>query len=331
MPTWQCNASCSNCGTLSHPKNKVALEPALITYAIDQAKRDNIAVVVFTGGEATLKPSVLLDAIRQATELGISTRLVTNAWWAKSNYAATKMLAQLKSAGLKEINFSTGDEHAKFIPVSCVANAIVASVEHGFHAYVMVELVATASITKESVVHELEKLNFHSDDKSVSFIESPWTPLDPSAIGNYADGVCANKSNLPQRTGCDSIYSTPTLQADGTLAICCGIGMQKVKDLQLGQLAQDGTSLGELCESAELDIVKLLIKHFGPEKTLAMTSDFREDIVWEDMYAHKCQACIRIFSDSNVLNEIRSRESYFMAKLAASMGIERILEAAFDE
>lgn len=330
MPTWQCNASCADCGTYSHPKNKKSLEPDTVFFAIDKARQENFEIVVFTGGEATLKLPDLLKYIAHATGLGLPTRLVTNAWWAKSEGMARKTLASLKAAGLKEINFSTGDEHARFVSLDCIARAVLGSIAIGLHPYVMVEMRRAAGVTKESVLSVICAMDPSWSNADATFIESPWTPLNPAVMGDYVDNQRANKSNLAARGGCDSLFSTPTLQADGSMAICCGIGMQQLETLRMGYFDMRDISFSEICASAELDLVKLMVKHFGPEQTIAMASEFNSKIVWEDLYAHKCQACIRLFSDKEILSEIRSREDHFLTHLAASMATERVLEQSLD-
>jgi organic radical activating enzyme len=324
MPTWQCNASCANCGTYSHPKNKNHLKSEDVFSAIKKAKEDDIQIVVFTGGEATLKLPDLLRYIEYSTSLGIATRLVSNCWWAKTISLADKTLSQLKIAGLHEINFSTGDEHTKFVSLNTVANAVIKSVEYGFHPYVMIELTEGARVTKEHLTQALEIKNFSKHDH-LTFIESPWTPVDPFTTEKYDKKLYANKSNSANRGGCDSLFTTPTLQANGALAACCGIGMQQIDSLHMGSYHPEMPSFNTQCAKAEQDIFKLLVKHFGPEHTIAMAAEFNGSILWENMYAHKCQACIRLFSDEAIKNEILSREDYFWSKLASSLAVDRLV------
>jgi hypothetical protein len=67
---------------------------------------------------------------------------VTNAHWAHSLDAARDRLDKLIAAGLHEINYSTGDEHVRFVPLEHVAIACVAAAERAFRVHVMVELKA---------------------------------------------------------------------------------------------------------------------------------------------------------------------------------------------
>ena len=43
----------------------------------------------------------------------------------------------------------------------------------------------------------------------------------------------------------------------------------------------------------------------GPERILEWASTHDPEIQWEDMYAHRCQACIRLYKDSRVKTVIQ--------------------------
>jgi len=327
MPTWQCTASCNDCGTYSNPYIKTRLENADIIAAIENAKTAGFTLVVFTGGEATLRWQDLVSGIVHANHLGISTRLVTNAWWATSDLLSYQKLMQLKEAGLDEINFSTGDEHARFVPIQNVFRASASSIELGFLPHVMIEVRTNAQITKTSIINSAEFCEILNDkaDK-VAFCESPWMPMDPSVEGDYPAGMKSNRENLGKRTGCDSIFGTLTLQANGIIGACCGLGMQKIPELQLGKFDRDSTSFAELALNAENDLIKLLIRQFGPEKLLSKVEAIEPSIKWEDMYAHKCQACVRVFSDKAVIDVISKNEDRFLTDLAVSVAMEKCLQ-----
>ena len=124
------------------------------------------------------------------------TRLVTNAHWAKNSKKALRTIKTLKEAGLDEINFSTGDEHAKFVPIQNVINAISASIFHHLKPAIMVEDRNGRTITKNKILRNPEIKKLLSKDKSnLTFMESPWMPLDPFKIEQYQKTVTANKEN----------------------------------------------------------------------------------------------------------------------------------------
>ncbi|MGG1153048.1 radical SAM protein [Bacillus wiedmannii] len=296
MPTYRCTAECENCGTMSSPREKARLQLPNILRAIDEAANAGYGTIVFTGGEATLVGADLLKAIEHAALLKLGTRLVTNAHWANSDRAAERKIRALVAAGLNEINYSTGDQHVRFVPLDNILRAISAAVTGGLRVSVMVETVAERTITKESITqHPAYQLLINSYPGVVDIHESPWMPLDPMQSQSYTEGMATNRNNLEGRGGCDSILSTTTLQADGRLGACCGLGMRLIPELQLGHISN--ITIGKADEVGKNDFLKRWIRIEGPEKILAWAAEHNPDIVWENIYAHRCQACIRLYQD----------------------------------
>jgi len=269
--------------------------------AIDQAAQRNYQVVVFTGGEPTLAGKNLLVAMQRAASHGLIVRVVTNAHWAVSDEHAGRRIASLMSAGLSEINFSTGDQHARFVLVENVIRATRAAVQVPLHAVaIMVETVRERRITKETVINHPDFKRILDDfpHAQVRVNESPWMPLSPSWIHGYPDGAAVNASNLSRRTGCDSVLATTTIEADGRMAACCGLGMRLIPELQIGHVSD--TRLEDADKLAESDFLKHWIRLEGPERILAWASTHDPDIEWENLYAHRCQACLRLYKDPKV-------------------------------
>lgn len=240
MLTFACPAECNGCGTLSNPRDHNNLSLDVVLRGIEQAKRLNFKNVVFTGGEATLRWDDLLAAIKFANDLGLPTRLVTNAHWAKSMDAASSALDQLLQAGLQEINFSTGDEHVRFVPFERVIFATIATVKRGLIAHVMVELRAIRQVSKERILeHPLIQQLSDSEQKLIRPLESPWISLDPHRIESYPDGVAITKSSLSSCPGCDNILRSYVMQADGRLGACCGFAMRIIPELSIGIVEGD--------------------------------------------------------------------------------------------
>jgi hypothetical protein len=306
MPTWQCTAACKSCGTLSSPKEDTWLDPQYVHAAIREASQLGYMVVVFTGGEPTLAGPGLLRAIEHATDLGMTTRVVTNAWWATKPADAQRRINCLKRAGLVEINFSTGDQHARFVPVENVLFASQAALRSGLRTVViMVETLRKRHITKDFLRdHPMwKKIQAEFPSSAIIVNESPWMPLSPSRTNTYAAGMTINRKNLRLRNGCTNILTTTTLQANGSLAACCGLGMRTIPELQLGNIRS--TTLSQAEDLASSDFLKRWIRIEGPEHILAWAAEKDPTIEWEDMYAHHCQACARIYQDPRVRTIIR--------------------------
>ncbi|WP_460972843.1 radical SAM protein [Prescottella soli] len=302
MPTFRCTAACQNCGTFSSPgPGHSSLEGHTVTRLIAQAADAGYRGVVFTGGEATLALDIVLSGVAQANSLGMGTRLVTNGWWAETEAGAYDILGRLRSAGLDELNLSTGDQHARFVPVSSVIRAAVTSLELGFRSLcVMIEVIEGSVIHKDDILEdgEFRMALDKNPAANVQVIESPWMPVRPDRRNFYPDGYLLNRNNVALKTGCSSCLTTTTVQADGRIAACCGIGMRAVPELQVGRV--ESTSLREADLTAADDFLKRWIRLEGPEKILAWAANIDPEIEWENMYAHKCQACLRLYKDDRV-------------------------------
>lgn len=307
MPTWRCNAACRNCGTLSSPHANAKLTPEKMLSAIEQAADLGYGVVAFTGGEPTLEMSTLLKGIQRSSERGMITRVVTNAHWAITDPDSLEVLHRLHGAGLNEINFSTGDQHVRFVPIENVLRAIRASAELNYIPAVNVELTAVRTVSKQTLLshpYMIETFRLYPDLKC-KIDESPWMPLRPSKRENYPPGVAIEQRNLGTTRGCDSILNTTTLQADGSLGSCCGLGMRLIPELQLGNI--EDITIEKALESANEDFLKRWMRLEGPWRILQWAAERDPEIEWEGQYAHRCQACLKIYKDDRIRKVLQER------------------------
>ncbi|SET01340.1 radical SAM protein [Stigmatella erecta] len=323
MPTFTCPAACKDCGTLSSPKDRTRLALSTILDAIHQAKELGFYNVVFTGGEATLRWDDLLAAIREADSLGFPTRIVTNAHWAHSREAAHEKIARLMDAGLSEINYSTGDEHVRFIPLERVVHATVAAAERHLPTHIMVELRAERRVTRELLLGQPAIAALAPELREcLRVIESPWMPLSPGETQRYPDHVAVTAANLPSRTGCDSVLQTYTLQSDGRIGSCCGLGLRVIPELNVATAQEGSAFLREAIEAAENDFLKLWIRYKGPEKILAWAAERDPSIQWEGRFGHHCQACQMLYRDPRIARVIREHYKEIVAEVVQSAWLD---------
>lgn len=305
MPTYTCTAECADCGTVSSPRDRTNLPLETLLAAIDQAREQGFYNVVFTGGEPTLRWRDLLAAIAHAKARGFPTRIVTNAYWATSLERAFEFIDALLEAGLDEINYSTGDEHTRFVPLERVVLATVAAARRRLRCHVMIELRAESRVVREDLLEHPDILALRPEERQlVSADESPWMPLDPMAVERYPEGAVVNGGNVGLRAGCDSVLQTYVLEADGRIGACCGLGMRIIPELNVAR-SEGEDFLGRAVEEAENDFLKLWLRYKGPEKILAWAAEKDPSIDWENRYAHRCQACLRLYKDPRVGRVLR--------------------------
>lgn len=304
MATYQCPARCDNCGTLSNPNEKLRLELNHILSIIAQAAEANYSVVVFSGGEPTLLGRDLFTASRYARSLHLVCRVVTNAHWAADRRSAEHWVKAFCDSGITELNVSTGDNHAKFIPLQNIFFAVTAALKARMRVAVMVEQHGKGTISRRSLesAEELKSIFAASPKQQLTILESPWMALSETASADQGPGVMATARNLAARSGCDSVLSVTTVQADGGIGACCGIGLRVIPELHVGNIRE--LTLKEADRIGAEDFLKRWLRVEGPEHILQWAETYDPQIQWEGMYAHRCQACIRLYADERVRQQI---------------------------
>lgn len=332
VTTDTCQARCAHCLMKSDPKRSERLSIATFKNVLTYFETHTLLkLVAFTGGESTLLGDELLEMIAYCTELGIATRLVTNAIWATSPEDARSLLRDLRSVGLSEINFSTDDFHQVWIPLENIKTAWDATKGLGFSSV----LVATCSgersrITPEYMVDYL--------GGSIAIVERLKEPSDlpprdadgtrymvsRSPIGRLGRGARLREDLLPpysdkiKRTvygGCSSTFNPPTLNPDGTLGLCCGISTEYNPVLSLG-LGADLISTGAYSLSKVQKIILNGIRILGPAQLLHIaTGD--PNIIEDRRFRSICEVCEYLTSNSEIVRSL-SIQADSIAKLTAT-------------
>lgn len=327
MLTHQCTASCKNCGTFSHPLNMEHLPLSVANHYINNIDMDEFKVVVFTGGEATLRFLDLVTLLKICNKKGLITRLVTNAHWANDKDSAVKIISTLSVAGLQEMNFSTGDEHAKYVPLINICNAIKYSIKY-FAVSVMIEVTKENNITKNKLINALISNGMSDHElKKVGFIESPWMPV------NYRDNIIYDNKNTISYSqaeiseGCNSILNTYTLNADGRITACCGIGQKTIRELTLGMCSESNLPpISTLISNAESDLIKQAVSVLGPFQLLKLGSDRKSSLDWSEKIAHKCQACSLLYHNKNIQDNLIKQLPVIKSKVINSIVIDAAIK-----
>ncbi|MEI6297411.1 MAG: radical SAM protein [bacterium] len=120
--TYRCTSRCRHCIYCSNDKVGGALTAGDVERIIHQTRPREC--VVFTGGEASLLPDVVISGIKVATSLGIESWLNSNGSWGKDPGFAKEYSEALVTHGLSRANISVDALHQEFIPVDSVLNAI---------------------------------------------------------------------------------------------------------------------------------------------------------------------------------------------------------------
>jgi hypothetical protein len=315
MPTQKCTASCAECGSASSPGAQHRLPKPVVLQAVCEAADLGFAAVAFTGGEATLEWTTLLEGLHLAASFDLKPRLVSNGHWAHTPNTAVKRLRVLIENGLDNLNLSTGDEHAQYVPVERVVNATVAALDLGINVHITVEYRAERTITKDFLHSQLALKTLAADATDrLRISESPWMPIDPLTRAAVNDGDTVDGDNVTLREGCPSVLQSYSVEPDGRVAACCGLGIGDSDELHVGVASGVGF-LRRAIELAESDLLKLWLRAEGPEQILSWAASRNPAINWENMYAHNCQACRRLYTDSEVASVIRDHHEEVIASV----------------
>lgn len=325
MPTFQCTAACRSRGMNSRPRDHTWLSLEQMDAAITQAADRGYQEVVFSGGEATLAAENLIAAMRRVQAHGLTCRLVSNAHWAHTPTEAERLVDRLIACGLAHLTVSTGDEHARFVPLTSVMTAAAAAAARGLPVSIVVETALGRTITTATLAArpELRAIRERNPDASIDLLEGIWTPISPYQYGRYPDGWAFDHHHSEAGGGCQELFSMMTVQANGVLSACCGLGIRWVSDLAFGTIRD--TTLAEAERQARQRFLLRWLRTHGPQGILAWASAHDSGISWSGLYAHRCQACLRVFRDPRVTRLTSERGAEMAAEIAF---IESVLEPA---
>ncbi len=279
---YRCNFACQHCSVGSSPKTIFPMPDDVLDAALSGvADVPSLRVVVFTGGEPTMRKGVLLASIARAKELGVITRIVTNAWWASTPEKADRWVGELRDAGLDELSTSWDDFHAPFAQFECVVNAVRAALAAGIRValatindrdatYSGATVRAAIADALETTVDEIDNLLFLVDD-------------NPTPSGTAKDlDVSGMPNDSKLEIGCREVVHTLSVHPDGSVKACCGHEQFYAPDLTIGNLREE--TFAAIAARAQQNLLYWMIHSVGPKRML-------EQLGVEGEYASICHAC----------------------------------------
>lgn len=341
LTTDRCQARCGHCLTRSGPEQTQVLNLDEMIDVIDcLIQRSAVGIVVFTGGESTLLGDDLFEIIAYCSERGIPTRLVTNAAWAHDDISAEKMIRDLRDVGLTEINFSTDDFHCDWIPFENVERAWAASKGKGFGSVLIAVCEnAKSKITSEFIVERM--------GETVSVVLGQ-RDFDANPIAPAEDGTryCISRSSLARlgrgenlsqdyfpaydqfdKAGlygaCSSLFDPLTLNADGSLGVCCGALTQNNPILNLGKASN-------VLHDSEYDLdefqrlVLRAIQTIGPAYLYHIATESATDLA-KLQARNVCEICERLTTDERMLHKLKEKSRIIAQQIEDTENLRRFL------
>ena len=309
--TFRCNARCRHCGFSCGPERREKMEVGeAMGYLRQAADMKEIKRVTFTGGEPLLFYDEICRLVAFSTKLGLTTRLVTNGFWATSEKIAREKLKRLVDAGLTSINFSADQFHREYVNYMNIKYAIKAC-----HASGLVPVLARC-VTKDAsdLTDFLSSYGFSPRD-IVDCNDIPAHELfDVGNLGikareKYKDKLLLRSSNVIRRGrakgirhGCEEkqvgemeeepcveVIKRPVIFPKGDLFACCCSG-RPTKMLNIGSLKEN--PLNRLCFLMEQNPIYRFLSKAGPLR-LARLLEGRRMMKAPRKVASVCEICLK--------------------------------------
>jgi MoaA/NifB/PqqE/SkfB family radical SAM enzyme len=298
LPTYTCTAACRDCCFQCSPDVRGRIpQDRLLQYITEASQIPSIKQIVFSGGECFVLGENLNEAVGYASQLGLLTRCVSNGYWARSRDAARERLRPLVDVGLDEMNYSTGDQHQRWVPVERVVHGASEALALGLNVAIVVEGHQGSRYTIEHLVAEPVIADILRDPerrRRLHLLQSPWiTDAVPGA--DPEEGIGGDEApRHPARGGCASVLSTLVLTPSEYVAACCGLTHEQIPEMRLGSLREH--FLAELIEAGRRDFMKLWLLIEGPERILNWALEKDPSIQPGGPYHHHCDVCRAIYS-----------------------------------
>jgi hypothetical protein len=277
-----CNFECKHCSVGSSPRTIMPMPREILDRAFEGLKDIPTAkVVVFTGGEPTLRLETLLEGIRMTKERGLRSRVVSNGWWASTPAKATEMVRKLRDAGLDELNTSYDDFHKPFAKFNRIVNLVRAAHEAGMLVGMGVIYEDDADWDAPKVRSELCKGLGISADELADWVTILADHPAPTGTGSGLD-VSELDAGIRLDTGCGEVLKTVSLHPNGGVKVCCGHAQFYAKDLTAGNLHDE--PLPQILQRAQGNLLYWWIHMLGPKRIL-------QRLGVEGNYSHICHAC----------------------------------------
>jgi len=258
----------------------------------------SIKVVVFTGGECFMFGKDLDEMVKHANDNGYSTRFVSNGYWATSRQNARRRLQKLVDCGLKEANFSTGEQHARFIPPEYVRNGAMAAAELGLTSLVAVDSFGDANFNFDDFISEPD-FQKHVDAGTVVLKVSPWMRFNGKRRIAYTEKYLQQmQQHRSMGVGCATLLKVLACTPSYIMYACCGLTMEYTPELQLGSLKEH--SIPELLRLAPDDFMKIWVHLHGPDAVLRYAQKLDSTIPTPRQQAHTCDVCRYIYSNPRI-------------------------------
>jgi len=292
--TLKCPLNCSHCCVEADINQSESLDKTKVLNSI-LACQDipSINKVSFTGGDPFVAKEILLAGIKQASQLGLNTAVVTSAFWAKTKNRAVKTLQPFIDAGLSEIMLSYDDAHAAYLDEHYIVNAFQAAVNNGVEVKINVVREPDDLIDKN---HMEQLLNPRGRYNSLLKISETAVNSTGRAKQDESESTRRQRAQADQvyRGPCTSVLRHISAQSNGQWVPCCGV-IKPPAALEMGNLGSH--QLGEVLSQAHEDPVLQWLAYEGPVEIMKQITAGTEQPMEDEDFDGICHACDQLFNN----------------------------------
>lgn len=323
--TNRCNVKCRHCINTCSETVLGEAEESWVLSCLTKVTELGYRRINIVGGEPFLRREFLKRIVDKANELGISSSITTNAYWADTVDNAENTLSEL--GNVKRILISTDFFHLENIPLENIKNAVTACRKESIFM-----LPGVANIVVSSDLYHLE---FVSEETVRNVVDI----CQKHNIGVSIHAVCANKTDaekvkkiykelskriLVNTSALMPIGAAKTLNIDrfvlrdridkfsrfcsagniyvdinGNVYGCCNACLAQGSFFFYGNILE--ISLGEMAEMIEKDSMFQYITKCGPRglKGILMNQD-NYDVFLNREYTCECDACVDILRNIKI-------------------------------
>lgn len=319
LPTYRCTAACEQCCFGSNPQIRERLTLEEIIAAIQSAKDSftNLQQVVFSGGECVMIGEDLYKSLKFATDNQLHTRIVTNGYWGASKRKSENTAFRLYESGLKEINISTGRDHAKFVTIDAVLNAMTDSVNNEIFGFLTIEQDAADSSIIDAIKSDTRFKNLLKlGDKKFRYQVNTWMKFNDQHKGRQAN--IGSKNNTP----CGQLFSNLVVTPHKNISACCGLTYEHIPEMRIGHL--DGIGLAEAYNLETHDFMKIWIHVDGPDGIIRKVYGGvpPDGLISND---HVCDTCARLHKCDTTRALVRERFEEFYPDVMFRYEMKKLL------
>lgn len=279
----KCNVRCEHCVAAGEIPQVSTMDFLQAESIIREMAKADVKGISFTAGEPLIFLSEIIELIKICHQNNIYSRVVTNAFWAKTSQQSDTIVLQLKNAGLSQLRISFSKWHQKNIKRQNILNAAESCKKAGMNYFISF----VTDFSEEDEDYE----NFLRDNKVKFFPE-------PVIFAGRAESFKRKDLFTDYQDNCCPM--NPYISPDLDMYACCDAGSHftNTNFFYLGNLKNN--SIADLFLKNETKSLYNHIRNMGIT-TLASFAGFKSR---EIIKYRKCELCKLMFDSPEILDSL---------------------------